>query len=135
MLISILCFLMIRRPPRSTRTDTLFPYTTLFRSGGGGTGRGTGGAPGRVAATPDRRVHPAIGRVGGDAALAGAAGSAGPGTDRRGQGRRLCGARPDAAGACAPDRGEGRRLHPAEYPRPAPLLPPPTPFHHFRHAG
>src|SRR3546814_14162343 len=30
----ILCFffLMIRRPPRSTRTDTLFPYTTLFRS-------------------------------------------------------------------------------------------------------
>src|SRR3546814_12928197 len=30
--ISSLCFLMIRRPPRSTRTDTLFPYTTLFRS-------------------------------------------------------------------------------------------------------
>src|SRR3546814_17392931 len=29
----IFCFvLMIRRPPRSTRTDTLFPYTTLFRS-------------------------------------------------------------------------------------------------------
>src|SRR3546814_13262594 len=28
----ILFFLMIRRPPRSTRTDTLFPYTTLFRS-------------------------------------------------------------------------------------------------------
>src|SRR3546814_20752127 len=27
-------FLMIRRPPRSTRTDTLFPYTTLFRSRG-----------------------------------------------------------------------------------------------------
>src|SRR3546814_12741390 len=25
-------FLMIRRPPRSTRTDTLFPYTPLFRS-------------------------------------------------------------------------------------------------------
>src|SRR3546814_6618775 len=40
-------FLMIRRPPRSTRTDTLFPYTTLFRSpnlyllcvGGGRAGR------------------------------------------------------------------------------------------------
>src|SRR3546814_11352487 len=31
--VSVLCFLMIRRPPRSTRTDTLFPYTTLFRSG------------------------------------------------------------------------------------------------------
>src|SRR3546814_20481117 len=28
-------FLMIRRPPRSTRTDTLFPYTTLFRSAPG----------------------------------------------------------------------------------------------------
>src|SRR3546814_14862114 len=40
-MISTLCyififffFLMIRRPPRSTRTDTLFPYTTLFRSNG-----------------------------------------------------------------------------------------------------
>src|SRR3546814_5097510 len=35
---------MLRRPPRSTRTDTLFPYTTLFRSadpdGGGKAGRG-----------------------------------------------------------------------------------------------
>src|SRR3546814_18772969 len=29
---SVCLFLMIRRPPRSTRTDTLFPYTTLFRS-------------------------------------------------------------------------------------------------------
>src|SRR3546814_1847041 len=29
---SLVFFLMIRRPPRSTRTDTLFPYTTLFRS-------------------------------------------------------------------------------------------------------
>src|SRR3546814_6559679 len=31
----IFFFLMIRRPPRSTRTDTLFPYTTLFRSTAG----------------------------------------------------------------------------------------------------
>src|SRR3546814_7054880 len=30
--IVVFFFLMIRRPPRSTRTDTLFPYTTLFRS-------------------------------------------------------------------------------------------------------
>src|SRR3546814_254132 len=30
--IILIFFLMIRRPPRSTRTDTLFPYTTLFRS-------------------------------------------------------------------------------------------------------
>src|SRR3546814_9780389 len=29
----VIFFLIIRRPPRSTRTDTLFPYTTLFRSG------------------------------------------------------------------------------------------------------
>src|SRR3546814_16658019 len=41
-------FLMIRRPPRSTRTDTLFPYTTLFRSrhcpmGGGPHPRGVRG--------------------------------------------------------------------------------------------
>src|SRR3546814_15157232 len=45
--VCVFFFLMIRRPPRSTRTDTLFPYTTLFRSprararqGGGGAARG-----------------------------------------------------------------------------------------------
>src|SRR3546814_17490013 len=32
MIVRCFFFLMIRRPPRSTRTDTLFPYTTLFRS-------------------------------------------------------------------------------------------------------
>src|SRR3546814_18756087 len=37
---------MIRRPPRSTRTDTLFPYTTLFRS-----------ASGRIRALPRRALH------------------------------------------------------------------------------
>src|SRR3546814_15247637 len=31
-MITVFFFLIIRRPPRSTRTDTLFPYTTLFRS-------------------------------------------------------------------------------------------------------
>src|SRR3546814_18078510 len=38
----VFCFflLMILRPPRSTRTDTLFPYTTLFRSGHGEVGEG-----------------------------------------------------------------------------------------------
>src|SRR3546814_3856294 len=30
--VDVVFFLIIRRPPRSTRTDTLFPYTTLFRS-------------------------------------------------------------------------------------------------------
>src|SRR3546814_10220604 len=37
-------FLMKRRPPRSTRTDTLFPYTTLFRSRRGRTGKVAHGA-------------------------------------------------------------------------------------------
>src|SRR3546814_16324534 len=32
LIVFLFFFLMIRRPPRSTRTDTLFPYTTLFRS-------------------------------------------------------------------------------------------------------
>src|SRR3546814_6299199 len=32
-MVILIFFLMILRPPRSTRTDTLFPYTTLFRSG------------------------------------------------------------------------------------------------------
>src|SRR3546814_17034368 len=32
MYLSFVFVLIIRRPPRSTRTDTLFPYTTLFRS-------------------------------------------------------------------------------------------------------
>src|SRR3546814_10844284 len=48
---------MIRRPPRSTRTDTLFPYTTLFRSGiskaVAGDGRAGGRSPGK-ARTPAR---------------------------------------------------------------------------------
>src|SRR3546814_619508 len=36
---------MIRRPPRSTRTDTLFPYTTLFRSAYGGSQKATRFSP------------------------------------------------------------------------------------------
>src|SRR3546814_19127281 len=58
-------FLMIRRPPRSTRTDTLFPYTTLFRSsdldqpraaflGGARTGGGVAGAAPQRADRRDR---------------------------------------------------------------------------------
>src|SRR3546814_17259862 len=42
---------MIRRPPRSTRTDTLFPYTTLFRSVHPGSGRST---------RPEARIAPAL---------------------------------------------------------------------------
>src|SRR3546814_9919771 len=46
---------MIRRPPRATRTDTLFPYTTLVRSGGRGTGVGRGDEDGERAARRARR--------------------------------------------------------------------------------
>src|SRR3546814_13085437 len=41
---SFCVFLMIRRPPRATRTDTLFPYTTLFRSEGARAHADRGGA-------------------------------------------------------------------------------------------
>src|SRR3546814_21105355 len=44
---------MIRRPPRSTRTDTLFPYTTLFRSDRGWLGKHRRGGLGTV--PPDAR--------------------------------------------------------------------------------
>src|SRR3546814_14961876 len=53
-------FLMIRRPPRSTRTDTLFPYT---RSSDLPTGRSREtGQPRRGAPSPDRRASTAHGR-------------------------------------------------------------------------
>src|SRR3546814_7581543 len=45
-------FLMIRRPPRSTRTDTLFPYTTLFRSAGPGIAQALHPLHGRDAGEP-----------------------------------------------------------------------------------
>src|SRR6056297_1154569 len=60
-------FLMIRRPPRSTRTDTLFPYTTLFRSrdAPGGDGPSGGGRrrlrPGRRGALRQPRLRPRLG--------------------------------------------------------------------------
>src|SRR3546814_12892091 len=50
---------MIRRPPRSTRTDTLFPYTTLFRSYLHRRGRVGGGVVTRLAAT-FAKPHPAL---------------------------------------------------------------------------
>src|SRR3546814_2769741 len=67
-------FLMIRRPPRSTRTDTLFPYTTLFRSGHCALGQRAGGG--------DRALGRTYGfarRRGGGARRAGAQ----PGADAR----------------------------------------------------
>src|SRR3546814_17778408 len=109
-------FLMIRRPPRSTRTDTLFPYTTLFRSRGGArlpspadlSGQRPGAAPADGGAglrphdprlpqprlRPDPRFHDAW-----------------PARDE-------AAALPDAAGAAAPDSGRSRRTCPRRAARP-----------------
>src|SRR3546814_962147 len=62
---------MIRRPPRSTRTDTLFPYTTLFRSDQlGGRGRGVGR---EVVLLAQQHAPAAAGQVSCDAAAIDAA--------------------------------------------------------------
>src|SRR3546814_14738503 len=59
LLCRVFLFLMIRRTPRSTRTDTLFPYTTLFRSrnrrqhpGGSAGQRAAGNRQGHLALVP-----------------------------------------------------------------------------------
>src|SRR3546814_4144104 len=52
---------MIRRPPRSTRTDTLFPYTTLFRSLARADDRGGGGGR-EDAVAADQHAGGAVGR-------------------------------------------------------------------------
>src|SRR3546814_4503893 len=51
---------MIRRPPRSTRTDTLFPYTTLFRSGRGVVSA-DGAEPAKVSIVGDNVIEVAVG--------------------------------------------------------------------------
>src|SRR3546814_15446889 len=53
---------MIRRPPRSTRTDTLFPYTTLFRSflSLGDRRRPVSGGPVRMQRYVDRQLSPGV---------------------------------------------------------------------------
>src|SRR3546814_10236158 len=53
----IVFFLMIRRPPRSTRTDTLFPYPTLFRSAFNEQLPGDAGGNGRVIDEQTARLH------------------------------------------------------------------------------
>src|SRR3546814_4244211 len=61
----LLFFVMIRRPPRSTRTDTLLPYTTLFRSRSGKIDLACGGLrsvvrfPGTVSLQLRLRLRPA----------------------------------------------------------------------------
>src|SRR3546814_6273719 len=90
---------MYRGPPRSTRTYTLFPYTTLFRSrtASAGRRRARGGATdrrrqGRIAAVP---AHP--GSAAGEHRCAG--------------GARGCAGRTAAAGARAAARRRSRRSH------------------------
>src|SRR3546814_4108885 len=56
---------MIRRPPRSTRTDTLFPYTTLFRSTAGQLAATSTGTL-NLAGTVDGGSHAALTSVDGD---------------------------------------------------------------------
>src|SRR3546814_11893284 len=60
----VVFFLMIRRPPRSTRTDTLFPYTTLFRSP---YGRVSDGRTGHGGAKRPRAVYPRLPDIAGTA--------------------------------------------------------------------
>src|SRR3546814_19772786 len=57
---------MIRRPPRSTRTDTLFPYTTLFRSPASGRIVPRNGAAASCAdgSLCPRRLYPGLSRCG-----------------------------------------------------------------------
>src|SRR3546814_8363392 len=92
-------FLMIRRPPRSTRTDTLFPYTTLFRSPVAAAGR-TALRPGRPVRLRARAVADRAGERRGDRpAGAGVL----PARRRRGAGnaagvRDVCRVRSTAAG-------------------------------------
>src|SRR3546814_4109067 len=72
---------MFRRPPRSTRTDTLFPYTTLFRSDGGlavgGFAFGGDGDGGDCGDGGDAGALSARGGDSGAVSLAGALGLAG----------------------------------------------------------
>src|SRR3546814_3752459 len=77
---------MIRRPPRSTRTDTLFPYPTLFRSG---VVRTYAGAPVAAAARRHGRAEPraALRQSDGDAVARHAAISRRPAVRRRLQAR------------------------------------------------
>src|SRR3546814_2130919 len=58
-------FLMIRRPPRATRTDSLFPYTTLFRSPGAAADRWARGGAG---CDDDKRRGGGLDRAGADLA-------------------------------------------------------------------
>src|SRR3546814_13837178 len=106
---------MIRRPPRSTRTDTLVPYTTLFRSPGEPLAGGLLGPP---EAPRPGRLHPRLPCGGG--AGEDRAGIPVPGADRAGASpdRRLPALRErrprDPAGHALRRGGRPRRLLPED---------------------
>src|SRR3546814_17982965 len=106
----ILFFLMIRRPPRSTRTDTLFPYTTLFRSRSRRAerrdrdhGRRCGDRSGHHRRPRRVGVHPAV------KAVARPAGSVSAAVARRSVRRRSFG-RQAVESRCLGGRSEERRV-------------------------
>src|SRR3546814_11030291 len=119
---------MIRRPPRSTRTDTLFPYATLFRSGAGrGGGLHSGAARPARKARLRRLRRRARGEAVGRAALAyrdrprDPEGRPDPGALRGDLGARLRRRGPDPESATAP---------PAVHAGNSVLTPPPPPRPH-----
>src|SRR3546814_7890379 len=63
-MVSLVFFLMIRRPPRSTRNDTRFPYTTLFRSCAERIWPGKDALQSLEAVERQRHLHPHDGRPG-----------------------------------------------------------------------
>src|SRR3546814_4580072 len=107
---------MIRRPPRSTRTDTLFPYTTLFRSAAdrsrtareGGGIAGSRHLPARAGAGKRRDPPGRLARLDVAQRTAAGGGESGAGADRTDADTRAL--RPDVR----------RDRHPADTPCPAP---------------
>src|SRR3546814_17126592 len=95
---------MIRRPPRSTRTDTLFPYTTLFRSGPAAADTHAGRRFGRSRATDGLTLGNDPHRP---------RGSAGGAADRAGHGQLLAGRDRDRADRDAIARSAWPRRRPA----------------------
>src|SRR3546814_12027651 len=87
---------MIRRPPRSTRTDTLFPYTTLFRSGQG--------IAAGVVAEPRRGDHRAVADGAGHRQGKAEAGGAGEVARQRGDAHRTALAVPPGLSAARGQR-------------------------------
>src|SRR3546814_8160717 len=84
LILFLLFFLMIRRPPRSTRTDTLFPYTTLFRSAGAVSGVDSASAEGSAGIASVRTLSETL-ASGTEAGVTDATTSAGTGVDSVGR--------------------------------------------------